>query len=198
MKEYEWVPRPKDWIKDNPGKGTMYKHYLKDGEPPVESCALIKKEYKKLELEYCKKERDLSDSGIYVIICEPSKRAYVGQSMSMSVRMRNHKMIISGSNIRNNETNTYKDMISDFNLYGISAFSFIKHKSLPGLDAADLMNHESNAMGEFIELGYRLYNLNVNIGNNVIYCPPDIIDWVRSLIVKCKNNTELMNKIDSL
>lgn len=75
MSKGVWIRRTEDWIKIDqpPHNGATYalKSKIKNKVKPI-------------------------DSGVYVIICEREKCAYVGQSINMGARMRNHKLCIVG------------------------------------------------------------------------------------------------------
>ncbi|MES2395878.1 MAG: GIY-YIG nuclease family protein [Bacteroidota bacterium] len=180
MENYVWVSRSQEWIKANPNKGSMYKFYTSDGEPPATASAETRKKYKKRVKSEIENPPKGADAGIYVIICNSSRSVYVGQSVNMEVRMRNHKMLICGD--RSVPMSTYVNMRKDFNKYGIESFEFIKYLKLPFDDGSMLIEEEQKAICKFMDDGYNLYNTSLNLGMNIIYCPSKFKDRVKEFI----------------
>jgi hypothetical protein len=187
MEDYVWVKRTDEWIEANPNKGTMYK-VKKEVGIPTNGLMFVEKK------KYIKPKYRESDSGVYVIICEKSKSAYVGQSISMDNRMRNHKMNII--NDRMYCINSYREMKRDYALYGMNSFEFIKYKFITDQD--EMLREEEFTMHEFLEKGYKLYNTLITMSNNLIYCPNELKDIAIKLFIKAKNNPELLSKIKEL
>ena len=144
--------------------------------------------------KYIKAKEKEPDSGVYVIICEKSKSVYVGQSVSMNNRMRNHKMNII--NDRPYCINSYKEMKRDYLLYGIDSFKFVKYKYITDVD--EMLKEEEFTMYEFMAKGYKLYNSLIPMTNNLIYCPSELKDIAIKLFIKARENHELYNKIKEL
>lgn len=194
MKEFIWLKRTKQWIKENPGKGTMYKALRPEIiiKPDITASDYRKKKYaEKTNTEYDPQKG--RDAGIYVICCEKTKHAYVGQSMNMDVRMRNHKMNICGK--LQCSAQAYDKMRKHFQEFGIESFSFTKHIIIPSANTNILCDIEAKTMYEFIERGYILYNKNINFGANVIHCPSDIKDVIKTIIEKSKSDPTIIKKI---
>ena len=169
-----WVKRSDEWIKQNPNKPTMYK-VLKD-EIKINTNKKPKKRVGKITS---------ITSGIYAIVCEKSKSVYVGQSKSLDVRLRNHKM-----NLRNqtNKCESYKRMYEDVNKFGLDSFDF---RCIEQTDV-DLINKETEAMNMFMNLGYKLYNAQVNANATYVYCPFEIQDVVLKIITEyIKDNSTI-------
>lgn len=190
MNKIVWAIRSKEWIKDNPGKGTMYKTELKEDEaPPINLLAPIRNKLKG------ERNKDLiHDTGIYLIICEQAKSVYVGQSINMGSRMRSHKMNITA--IDPPQLQTYAKIREDWNKYGAISFEFKRYLPLPNTTTSeDLTNHENNTMWEYMNNGYKLYNT-VITGN--IYCPENLRGLVLDLIHAINKDSSLIDKVRSI
>jgi group I intron endonuclease len=169
-----WVKRSDEWIKQNPNKPTMYKALKNESE-------------NKQRRTFTKRSKKLSNikSGVYAIVCESSKSAYIGQSKSISVRLRNHKM-----NLKNqtNKCESYKRMYEDVNKFGIDSFDF----RCIELTDVNLLNKETEAMNMFMNLGYKLYNAQVNSSSSYVYCPFEIQDLIVNIITEyIKDNSTI-------
>lgn len=166
--QYEWCFRSEEWIKSNPGQPTMYKHYA-DGYNPE---AANRKEHK--AVAGCKRGK----VGVYIVLCEPAKHVYVGQSMNMSTRLRNHRWSIT----RNSNNKTYVQMREHLKQYGMDEFAFTMYAEC---DPHQRLDKEKEVMIEFIHKGYTLYNIALNMPNNIgnmIQCPVEIQDKVLAYI----------------
>ena len=172
MDKFKWAHRTPEWIKENPGKPTMYKVSLEEIKP------LQSPEYK------------FGDTGVYVIICEKAKRVYVGQSTSMGTRMRNHKMNIT--NYRTNSQNVYLKMREDFIFYGEDSFQFNRHIHLGGATCDELLLQETFTMYEFLDKGYELYN--GTVPPRTLKCPTHLLKEMQELIDKIVENPSLLLK----
>lgn len=175
-----WLKRTEEWIKQNPGKGTMYKSELTNKVPGESLAALVSD--KRTRHKKDQKTIDLGDRGIYAVICEATKYAYIGQSASMNVRMRSHKACIIGQ--VNGKSKAYIKMNEHCKLHGIDAFSFTRHLFLPNVNDEELTNIETSTMHEFAGMGYTLYNISIP-GN--IYCPLELKILMCQIITLAKN-----------
>jgi hypothetical protein len=183
MKKEIWLKRSEEWIKQNPGKGTMYKVLAEEGEElPKES---LLKHAKKI---YSKKEP--GNIGIYVVVCELSKRAYIGQSINVGTRLRSHKAGI----LKRLKTNSYKAMVEDYEKYGPEAFKFIQIKQIENPE--HLTDEENESMIRYMEAGYKLYNQQINVNN--LYCSPKIKQTIEILIQQCALKPQLIERVKEL
>jgi predicted GIY-YIG superfamily endonuclease len=190
---YKWEKRSPEWIKSNPGKGTMYKanpdgsEYTEGSEPkkfiptaqnPIPFNKVIN-----------------TDAGVYVVVCEKAKHAYVGQSVNMGTRLRSHKMSIVKS-----EASTYLKMRNHWRLYGEEAFDYIKHTHMPTSTEEELLQKEAEVMMEYIRAGYILYNglINVNILADIVSCPKDFQLIIEQTINKLASETDFVNKLKEI
>jgi hypothetical protein len=177
---HTWQRRDPEWIKENPGKGTMYKvdengNEVKKGE---EDKIIIKREKFKRE--------GIPDAGTYAIICEKEKYVYVGQSISVATRLRSHKWIICKPFIptEGNYGAHYVLMHEHFKKHGMEGFEFAKQKPLPGATNSELLFEEVNTMIEFLEQGYKPYNhlASYQMIRASIFCPEKFRPEVELLI----------------
>lgn len=188
MSKTVWLKRSEEWIKNNPGKGTMYKAVPETA--PREALMSINGTNRK---RYEKKPEGDSDRGIYVIICEIAKAAYIGQSYNMGVRMRNHKAAILGRISSQNKT--YDKIKKDVTTHGIDSIIFTKHCFVSENSSENLTEKENEVMYYYLNKGYRLYNCSIP-GN--ILCPEKHLILINSLIEKLKYSPELADKITVL
>lgn len=188
MSKIVWEKRDPDWIKANPGKGTMYKIEIPDEAVSTIALRPLREKYKNL-----KEVEKLIDIGIYIVICEKAKTVYVGQSRSMGNRMRNHKMNITRSN---NPKGIYVNMQKDYKHFGPDSFDYIRYIKLDRAYANDLTEVETETMWEFIEKGYRLYNRVIPGGN--LSCPAEYKITLQMFISRLRINPNLIEKIKEL
>lgn len=188
-KPYKWERRLPEWIKNNPGKGTMYKVYL-DGSGEVP-----KQELEKQPIKITPKIKVGNPIGIYVIICEIEKYAYVGQSTNIESRLRSHKMAI----VNNTSflSSSYDLMRQHYKKHGIDAFEFRRHLYLPTKDKNLLNEKEFETMGEFARMGYRLYNkaISVQALQETIPCPLEFQEPVKKIIELLASNTRFEQEL---
>ena len=123
-------------------------------------------------------------SGIYVIICEKKKYAYIGQSKNIGSRLRAHKMCILGND--KHPITPYIKMKEHLDEHGIESFQFLIHELCP---EKDRLPKEAEAMIYYLELGYTLYNKVIAVGNsnNNIYCKDEFHPIIKDIIVKLSN-----------
>lgn len=172
-----WLKRDAEWIKNNPGKPTMYKGKL-DLNNDYKGEVLLKKA-KKDKINIIKNENsDFPDAGVYIILNEKTKSVYVGQSINMSSRIRNHRHFILEKAI--NKYKVYDKMIKDKKNHGIESFEFIKYVLMPNKNTQELKQVENDVMHEFKAKGYELYNMEVSLGN--VYCPIKYKDDISNII----------------
>ena len=192
MSQYVWAKRSAEWIKENPGKGTMYKI-------PIEQKEEIKKEVKNLMISRAEKKKielQTKTCGVYAIVCEVEKMAYIGESFNVEVRMRNHKMCINNAS---SSAVMYKLMNYHQGKHGKNAFQFIKMHEIDNNGMKDeLLIKEAETMHEFIEMGYKLYNQSIPANPNSVICPKHLAEDIKAIISKVKDNTELLSKMLAL
>ena len=189
-KEYTWERRTEEWIKANPGQGTMYKKY-KDTEHELPALT-FKTEENSRRWDYDEHK------GIYVIICEIEKYAYVGQSRNMNSRLRNHKMIMVHT--KPHETKTYIKMREHVAKHGIEAFQFLKHLPMPDANMIELTNMENEVMGNFVRKGYNLYNsaISLQMRDECVICPKEFQPVILQSIELLASKTDFVNKLTGL
>ena len=218
MENLKWFKRSDDWIKENPKQPTMFKGYIND-QGEIIDTTLSKPASKKLRtvIDYTnhpiittqeeipmelQKESDKfpkeewPDPGVYVILFEPQKFVYVGQSKNMANRMRNHKMNIL-SNTAEAKDKSYYLMRKHRDEYGIKEFKFQTHLKLPGVTSSELLMNEGKTMLLYLEKGYTLYNRQVTkeIINNSVFCPTEFRLEVQVLVTKLMNKELVVNQL---
>ena len=188
-KKYKWERRAPEWIKENPGKGTMYKVF-EDGTIEEPKQAKTKPVEIPL-LSFCK----ATDAGVYVIENSRYKYAYVGQSKNMGVRLRNHKMNIIS--VHESDANVYLKMRQHYRDGEENDFEFIRYVSMPNATQTALLEKEKEVMSEYVRLGYTLYNLSVNVTveAETIYCPIKYQELIKSVVKKLTDNEETENRL---
>ena len=191
-KPYTWEKRSEEWIKENPGKGTMYKKYI-DGIEPEEKPVRAKI-IPGMTLGKINNER-----GIYVIVCEIEKHVYVGQSINMDTRLRQHKMSIVSKGKDQQQAETYDKIRKHYFKHGIEAFEFKKHLYV-GPEKEQLSIMENRVMNDFSQKGYTLYNMVISIGalRNIVQCPTEFKEVVEKTIDLLACDTEFKNKLETI
>lgn len=184
-----WLKRSEDWIKQNPGKGTMYKCVAETAEPDNLTALLAP-----VRKQYQKKPKKGLDSGIYAIICEQAKRAYIGQSECMGNRMRSHKMCITTDRAAS-QKNTYKKIRADYLLYGADSMQYVRLKTYLGATSDQLVEYETQTMFEYLAKGYQLYN-STPIGN--VYVNPELLPLINTIIAKITQDPSIIPSITLL
>lgn len=152
MQNYTWAKRDIEWIKQNPGKGTMYKVYEGQTETKQDIKPIVKevKQIVKVNLPPKVKNPISKFGGVYAIINEHSKLIYVGQSLSPKVKLRYHKMHISA----NSKDLLYKLMIEHK--------EHLKYIVLElDISVSELTHKEAEYIKQYISQGYKLYNIYV-------------------------------------
>lgn len=199
MKNYVWKKRSEDWIKNNPGLPTMYKEYFESGVLSIsEVKELPKEKIRHIEFKpnpkFERANYSLSgpDAGVYVILCENMKHAYVGQSKAMDNRMRQHKYSIVKDCVKGK---VYELMHEHKLEHGAEAFTFIKHTKMPHASEKDLKIQEKKVMHMYIQDGYTLYNIDI-AGN--LYCDEAIRPFIMSVINAVSENSQLIEDIKKL
>lgn len=177
-----WKHRDKEWIKNNPGKPTMYKDVSGSDQESVN--VLTDKDSAKALVSSGQvvKKRCSFDSGVYVIICENEKCVYVGQSSNVNVRLRSHKMcMLSVSDVN---SGVYILMSKHVKDHGIDNFVFKKYISMPHASEPELLKMEVSVMSEFIDMGYDLYNRIIpkDVLDEVVFCPKEHKETARKFI----------------
>ena len=197
MIKTRWIKRDAAWIAENKGKPTMYKEEYEDGI--IEELKVDSSREKKevlinvVERLPLKKRKGTKDAGIYGIICEVNRSIYIGQSMNIGSRLRNHKMIIA--NNYKSEMNVYKDIRKDYIEFGDDSFKFVAIKEMPEATNEELLNAETELMIEYLENGWMLYNRD-NCNNT--YISPAIRPMILNLVLAIKDKPELLNTIKAL
>lgn len=207
--KYIWKHRSKEWVNDNPKKGTMYKVYLdeqgRELPDPEESVyktenGVPKKLLKPNRHGYVNERRiekykksDPKKRGVYVIICEVEKHAYVGQSFNVLTRLRSHKLFIRNKP----EQSVYKKMHEHFNKHGMEAFQFVDYEYIEHATEQQLLNKEAKVMAEFAKNGYKLYNmaLSKQVIDSSIFCPDHIRPDIERLINYVRGNSDKEHKL---
>lgn len=189
MTKMVWAKRSEEWIKLNPGQPTMYKTELTEGEEPPSN---LRQEIRNAYKQQLKNKKE-NDAGIYVIVCEVTKHAYVGQSINMGTRMRSHKMCII--NADEPKIKTYIKMREHYKAHGINVFEFKRHINIELSNSNTLIDLEIQTMKDYIGMGYTLYNSTI-MGN--VHCPDNLKLFIENIIAKCINDPTLIDKVKSL
>jgi group I intron endonuclease len=113
--------------------------------------------------KYNTASKKIQETGVYAIVCEAIKTAYVGQSTNLSGRLKNHK-----SNLVNNK-HPISELQKDFNIYK-EDFAFIILCNSE--DDTDLLHLESYHIEQYLQKDYRLYNtiLDTTEPGLIVYC----------------------------
>jgi hypothetical protein len=182
-KDYIWKHRDSNWIKDNPGKSTMYKEFLNTSsrEDLSVSDNSVNRVSESIISRY-------ADAGVYIIMCESEKYVYIGQSINVDVRIRNHKMKIF-SDKKQVDTNIYTKIRNHVNQFGEDCLSFVKYIPMPYCGEAELLKKETETMIEFLKNGYVLYNEKFpkEVLEHTVFCPKEFQfeanNFIKSLII---------------
>lgn len=196
MQKTKWMKRDPEWIKANPGKGTMYK-VDDDGKEIVSSVSnqievVVPKASVKSNIIYHKPVNkgptiNGSEPGVYVIVCEIEKTAYVGKSDNVSTRLRSHKMMVFSDKSAGKCSSTYALMREHVEAHGPNCLVFKKHADVNTRYNEDLLKAESELMAYMIQEGYKLYNKLIyrEAFEDTIYVPAQyrgnvvkIIEWL--------------------
>lgn len=179
-----WVMRSKEWIKDNPGKGTMYRVYTDDDTPVIPEPTIIKPDpVVEAGVHYMDRLQDAPDAGIYVVICEAEKWAYVGLSKNMGSRLRGHKLSLFGK--YKGDSKIYVKMKEHAKKHGPDGFQFVEYLKMPNASQRSLLDKENEVIMEFSKSGYFLYNRAVNgLGGFSIHCPEKHRDVLLKVLAK--------------
>jgi len=172
--------RSAEWIKENPNKGTMYKAVIDcdtELKPPTNAVKSVR--------EYIKKKGIKTVAGVYTVYCEKSNSIYIGQSINVSSRLRQHKYQLS-KDCNNTKIASYDEMMKDVKLYGLDSFTFSILETVENPNITVLLQKEAETMLEFLKRGYTLYNKHVPLSNDVVFCPnrfkKTVEEFVTSLI----------------
>lgn len=195
---YKWVKQSPEWIKNNPGKPTMYKQfgkYLPD--------ELIKREKVASAIKYMTSPPllelpDHSGYGVYAIVCEAEKYAYVGESKNVSVRIRNHKMNIMGHTPT--DSKAYTLMRDHRKKHGIEGFSFVVHTDKEFNSKSILLEAEAYLMGQYLSDGYKLYNSAISLfgAKDIMYCPKELTPLMIKLINLLSRNIISLKEMEAI
>ncbi len=199
-----WVHKDADWKRENPGKPYIIKQLKSEAPKPtkqkVKSIAPDKQiipEETFIEHRKLKKNKNYAKAGIYAIVCEVEKYAYVGQSINVATRLRNHRMEITKQHGNNN---AYIKLKAHTAKHGIEALQFKLILEIPNSSLKQLLEEENNTMIQFIKQGYTLYNKTIGLENQspIIYCPEDLKHLFTKLITKTSEDKQLINTLMAL
>lgn len=193
-KQWVWASKPTG----RPGRVKLYKKYIRGSKkiiplpsqiPPPISTVTISNDSKPIQILPKTREKNLDTAGIYVIICEIEKHVYVGQSINVDVRLRNHKMAIQSAT--NTLGRNYVKIQEHYKKHGIEAFQFVNYISCPFANTKELLYKESETISAYSKMGYNLYNTSVNItiGVNTINCPVEYQPIINELIRKLSSSS---------
>lgn len=118
-----------------------------------------------------------SNRGIYAIVCDELKRAYVGKSKNIPSRIRNHKSVLRARTYRGGKMWQLQE---DWDRLGEGAFVF-KQLCECG-DGVNLYEQETIYCKEFLDEGYDMYNVFVNTELSMVNCPEKYADIIRNVI----------------
>jgi predicted GIY-YIG superfamily endonuclease len=176
-----WMKRSEEWIKQNPGKPTMYKDYPNNANVNslvFDTRRVVKKRYEK------------RTSGIYVILCEPAKSVYVGMSENIESRLRSHKFNIN----RKYNKSPYIKICEDIETYGVSSFELKIYEEVN--QTSNLFRKETETMHLFKRDGYNLYNQVIGeLSKDLIYCKEELQPQINKLINLATKDIDKFNNI---
>lgn len=182
-RNWKWASRPSGKV----GKVDVYKKYYNPKKDIIKQNIVKTDIEKTIITEKPVKKRIGSVSGTYAIVCEVEKHVYIGQSIDVSNRLRSHRMFMSGRKI---ESKTYIKIKEHVNKHGIGAFDFRIHMECQDSSLKNLLHMESQAMADYVKMGYKLYNSSINIQTveNAIFCPEKYRDIINLIIKKIDEN----------
>ncbi len=176
MDKYVWLYRSKEWIEKNPNKGTMYKALVSDIKKDTDISSLTSRERFKI-----KNKTKKVVAGTYLIVCEKSNSVYVGQSINVHSRLRQHKYQLLKE--KNDLTQlVYLKMKNDIAKHGIDSFSFQLYEQIENATNEALLIKETELMHKVLSLGVNLYNTHIPFSPQFIYCPDNIKEKVKEFI----------------
>lgn len=181
--KHVWVKRSDEWIKNNPGKPTLYKVNKEEVNAETNGLkAVVTRKFKKRQSE---------KAGLYVITCEKTKSAYVGMSTDLTKRIYSHKIKILSNN---SKEVVYSKICKDVSEHGFDSLEFKVFE----INAPDkiLLEKEQEMMHLYLSKGYRLYNTVVNTNGNTVYCPYEYQKAISNIIAKCCENPKLIERIE--
>lgn len=182
--ENKWLRRPDEWIKENPGKPYMYKEKHSNGVP--ENTV-------KFSSFYPRQKYVDRFAGVYVVLCNKSSCAYVGQSKNVHTRLRSHKMAMQSTQAKGS---VYIKMRQDLMKYGIDSFSFVFHKKCDN-NVEVLLKEEALAMMHYVKEGYSLYNKVISVSPESIYCPQEHQLLISNIVDKICNDKNYLDALYS-
>ncbi len=128
---------------------------------------------------------DPSNSGIYAIQCNITKRVYVGSSKDVYARLKNHDMCL-----RNLSHNTIL-INEDCKTHGFESFTY---KIITYCPPSKLLDEETFTCKEYVTMGWDLYNKFSDVRVHNIPCPAVIAPIVNEVIQLI--DTEAINIAD--
>jgi predicted GIY-YIG superfamily endonuclease len=176
MKKEVWLFRSKEWIAQNPNKPTMYKASLENIDKECEINNLVKKTRNKI-----KNQNKKVIAGTYLILCKESNTAYVGQSVNIHSRLRQHKYQLA-KETNNSMSLVYLKMKKDIEKYGSDCLSFEVYEELENPTIETLLIKETELMHKIFHKGMFLYNTYIPFSVDLLYCPEDIKQKVKDFI----------------
>lgn len=204
-RKFVWKSKGDQWRKENPSQTYMYKCYEGEAEfiqPKKKQIKYVSPLKERSSFKAFTPKVPSVEAGIYVIVCEKEKHAYVGQSLNMAIRLRSHKLALTTR--KNNSNVTYVKMKEHCGTHGIEAFEFKLYKPLPLASLKTLLENERKVMAEMVKSGYNLYNISVNADmlGETISCPKELQNLLVDLISKVKgsegNTKELISFVNQL
>jgi len=123
-----------------------------------------------------------SDIGVYCIECKETNSIYVGQSINITGRFKNHKSLLIA------KKHGVSRMQLDFNLFGVSAFEFY---TLFNCEQDNLLKHETQYIKEFLAKGYNMYNTVIDTDSTCLLQISKEQEPVFKKILKALSNNSL-------
>jgi len=103
----------------------------------------------KIDKQLLSKKTKVGLTGVYVIVNEVLKSCYVGQSINLNGRLKNHKsLLVTGKHSVLELQKDYTAFSSDFE------FKILCHSE----DDTDLLQNETMYISQYKRKGYRIYN----------------------------------------
>lgn len=116
--------------------------------------------------------------GIYRIVNEGLKTVYIGQSINVPTRIRQHKHMLKGG-LYGTKGDKMKALQDDYNRFGLEAFKF---EQIHACEPDDLLEWETYYCKLYHDEGYALYNHFINTEMTGIFCPDAFKPTIEKLI----------------
>lgn len=139
-----------------------------------------------------------SNIGTYCVLCKSTNTVYIGQSKNIPSRIKAHKSALRRGDYSNN-TKGLQKMQRDYKKYGIHDFVFTQ---IAQCEEDELYDVETEAIKQYLENGFEIYNYFVNTKVSGMFCPPYLVDVMTRAIKLIEDGrlslTEFEKAVDKL